>query len=227
MRRRDTPQPTPIKRPQPLLSVLAWLLAAGCAAPSEERYAAAGVSHQDQRQRDLPRPPLAADERYVWVEAKREYDVSPEVFWERFFSTPLADILQPSPTFPGVERTVPLVGDGWDYAGARRRLEFFDGHSAVEELLTFDSPHAFSTQFWDLTSDDRRGVAHGVSRWTVTPLDGGERSLVRWRYGLLPHNPVVGLIVRRKAEQEVKPDQLEASLRRLDRIVTQPTGPSN
>ncbi|MBB6428940.1 SRPBCC family protein [Algisphaera agarilytica] len=224
MRRRDTPHHTANKHHPPLLSVLTWLLAAGCAAPSEERYASAEVSHEDQRQRDLIRPPMVGDDRYVWVEAQREYDVSPEVFWERFFDTPLADILRPSPTFPGVERTVLLVGNDWDHPGARRRLEFLDGHSAVEELLTFDPPRAFSTQFWALTSDDRRGVAHGVSRWTVTPLDGGERSRVRWRYGLLPHNPVVGLIVRRKAEQEVRPDQLEASLRRLESLVTPLTG---
>ncbi|MEO0513782.1 MAG: SRPBCC family protein [Planctomycetota bacterium] len=185
------------------------------------------VAELNQRQRNLARPPLVDDGQYVWVEAQREFNVPPAVWWERFFAAPLSDILGPAPTFPGVKRTILLRGETWDHPGARRRIEFHDGHSAIEELLAFDPPHTFRTQFWDLTSDDRRGVAHGTSRWTITPLDDGQSSLVLWRYGLKPHNPIVGLVVRRKAEQEVRPDQLEASLQRLDGIVEPPTKAGN
>ncbi|MEM8781639.1 MAG: SRPBCC family protein [Planctomycetota bacterium] len=143
------------------------------------------AGQRNELQRTTPRPQLRPDSDHVWVEAARTYDVPPDEFWRVFRGMALDELVEPNGELPAIVNVVPLEGQ-WHHPNARRRVELADGHSVIEQLLTFDAPRGFTYILWNFTSEARHGVEYATGRWYVTPVPEGTHVL--WRYGLAPRS---------------------------------------
>ena len=81
---------------------------------------------------------------------------------------------------------VVVVHGEWPQEGAVRRLEFSDGHFAMERVLENDFPTLFRYQVWNYTSAAGQNLDYALGQQAWRELPDGRSELV-WTYRLKPN----------------------------------------
>ncbi len=105
-----------------------------------------------------------------------------------------------------IKKPVDLVylhGD-WPEEGAVRRLEFSDGHYALERVLKNDYPTYFQYQVWSFTNAAGSNLkyATGIQEWRDL---GDERTEMTWTYKAKPNAGYKHFFVQRFVSNSLKP----------------------
>ena len=97
--------------------------------------------------------------------------------------------------------TIPAVVDtsikqGWNKAGLQRTVQFSDGSSAKESLLTVNGPTSFSYKSEQFTSKVLKAlVKRFEGEWLFTDL-GNHKTKIKWTYRVVPTNLFSKIMVK-------------------------------
>jgi len=155
--------------------MIAATLISGCAAPIPP----------ETPPTDYNNPPAIIDGGYAEYIVRADFPYGVEE--TRQFMDTGSRMLMAMPDTDKIARPVAyeiLQGNNWPETGAVRRLEFSDGHYAMERVLEF-SPERFRYQVWGFTSATAKNVDYIVGEQTLRP--DGEGSDFLWIYRVKPN----------------------------------------
>lgn len=151
-----------------------------------------------------PRPELARGVHYESTTVERDVAIPIDVFrhwFERTGSPRLGTYLQPTASFPGVTQTEAVRG-AWHHEGARRRVVFSDGSSALEEVVAQRGPALYQYQTWNVTYPLGRYISYAVGEFALSPTSAGTR--IRWTYFVRPKAWPDGWFIRSSVEEDLR-----------------------
>lgn len=154
------------------------------------------AEQRNQVQRDMPRPPVEVGASYESVTVESDLPVPLAVFTRWFAASgapEVAPYLVGTPGVPGVARTESLTGM-WAKPGDRRRIEFTDGNSAVEEIIVDQMPNLFQYEVWNLTNKIGRYTSYAVGEFAFS--GNQQNTHVRWTYSFRPRAWPDGWFIR-------------------------------
>ena len=97
-----------------------------------------------------------------------------------------------------------VIAGEWPEEGAVRRLEFSDGHFALERIVENDLPGRFTYQVWDFTSATADNVSYIYGIQELVPsVEGG--SDFTWTYNLKPNAGWKRGLVQRFVNKNIQP----------------------
>lgn len=132
---------------------------------------------------DLPAPPeLAQASKYQTNEEVVTLNASPAEAWAFWRQNNITDFLEPTDRIPAIADIVVLEGT-WGEPGSIRRVDFADGGSALERVLTSDEDE-FTYQIWNIETSAGRFIDHIYGEFRVRPSDNGTD--IVWRYNVKP-----------------------------------------
>jgi hypothetical protein len=128
-------------------------------------------------------PPALVESGHVSFTTEAIMPMPPEEMraWQR--ENPLFKFLKPFGPIPSVDRNDMLEGT-WFEAGAKRRVNFTDGNTAVERVVEYE-PEIFRYQIWGFTAPSRYLLEHveGVIRYEKS---GENETRFVWTYKMKP-----------------------------------------
>lgn len=151
---------------------------------------------------DFSNPPPLVHEGYATHIAQARFPHDPAT--TRAFMDDGNKTLKAMPeteNIPKIESYTLLKGQRWPEAGAVRRLNFADGHYAMERAIEF-SPERFSYQVWDFTSKTGNNVAYVYGVQELKPRPDGGSDFV-WTYSLKPNAGWKRPIVQRFVDRNI------------------------
>jgi len=115
-------------------------------------------------------------------------------FFYWFLSVDLSRIMHRYAILPGVVSTGNQTGP-MDQAGSSRVIQFSDGSSAVEEIMSSDPPSRINYRISQVTSMFRVLVREGRAQISFDQSPTGGTS-VEWRYTFYGHNWAATLLLK-------------------------------
>lgn len=163
-----------------LVALLFAPLAGGCGGVQAVGFSGGRpVTGIDDVQRAAPLPTPANDDDYLISTVEGELAAPPQKVFDYLLHAPLEDWLHGYGQVPTVTATNNLTPK-WGYVGARRRVVFGDGGTALEELVASDAGKGFRYVVWNFTNDTGKAAAYAVGEFTLTPSATGTH--LRWTY---------------------------------------------
>jgi Polyketide cyclase / dehydrase and lipid transport len=147
-------------------------------------------------------PPALAQSGHVSFTIEAIMPMPPEEFraWQR--ENPVVKFLQPSPSIPKVDRTEMIDGT-WFEAGAKRRVIFEDGNTAVERVIAYE-PEVFRYQIWGFTAPSRYLIDH-VEGEIKYEKSGETDTRFIWTYKMKPRAFFTTPLLERFMENDYAP----------------------
>lgn len=99
---------------------------------------------------------------------------------------------------------VVVLSGTWPETDSVRRLEFSDGHYALERVIKNDFPTLFRYQVWNFTAAAGDNLEYAVGQQAWTELDAGRSKLV-WTYSLRPNADYKQFFVQRFVNNDMRP----------------------
>jgi len=141
-------------------------------------------------------PQLAEPKKYLTNEEVAFFATSPRNAWNFWRNNPVTDFATLTQRIPEIERFVVLRGN-WGEPGSVRRVEFKNGGSALERVLTSNNSE-FTYQIWDIKTSSGGFINHIYGEFNVRQANQG--SEIVWRYNVKPANflvrPFIGAFLR-------------------------------
>jgi hypothetical protein len=147
-------------------------------------------------------PPALAESGHVSFTTEAIMPMPPEEMraWQR--ENPLFKFLKPFGSIPSVERNEMLDGT-WFEAGAKRRVIFTDGNTAVERVVEYE-PEIFRYQIWGFTAPSRYVIEH-VEGEIKYEKSGGTDTRFVWTYKMKPRAFFTKPLLERFMREEYAP----------------------
>jgi len=131
----------------------------------------------------IPAPPdLAANGKYQSNVVSAVLPAPIDEAWEFWRNTPITDFVEPTDRIPAIAGFENLKGD-WGEPGSIRRVNFEDGGSALERVLT-NTDREFTYQIWNIQTGSGRFIEHIYGKFVAQPVDSGTQ--ITWSYNVKP-----------------------------------------
>jgi hypothetical protein len=147
-------------------------------------------------------PPALAESGHVSFTTEAIMPMPPEEMraWQR--ENPLFKFFKPSPSIPGIKGSETIEGT-WFEKGAKRRVLFEDGNTAVERIVEYE-PEVFRYQIWGFTAPTRYFVDH-VEGEIKYEKSGEKDTRFVWTYKMKPRAFFTKPLLQRFMNEEYAP----------------------